>query len=508
MKETVSIATKPLVYQTFRYINNKAHYALAEYVDNSIASFQKHIDILKPINPNGKVTVKIEISDDFIRISDNAFGIEKECYSRAFELAAIPLDAKGLNEFGMGMKVSSIWFSNYWTVVSTAYGENVKKTFAFDLEDVVNGEKTMVDVDEEPCDESEHYTIVTLKKLSTNRPKQLATLKKHLTSIYTSFLREGILDLYINNEPQKFQELKVLKAPYYRNGSDNICWKKEIGFEAPKPNGDVYRVKGFVALLETMSTSENNGFLLFRRGRTIGTSGEDKYRPKALCGDVGSPRYKRVFGELEIEGFDVSFTKNSFNEDDQFQEFINCLADDLKRDKNFDIFGQAQYYTKPVEISKKSLPTISKSLSEKVNQHIEITTTPIVPPVQSAPAKPQQINIFTGVAEENKVITNTNATITIDGLHFNLRFQFIDDDKQQGLYSLKMEDEQHYVSDIYINGQYFKRFSELLNNEEWKNSLLNIVQTLIAAELKMNSNGNATQAKAFRDLFNNFLGKI
>lgn len=43
----VSIATKPLVYSAFRYIENKVWNALAEYVDNAVQSFKDHIDILK-----------------------------------------------------------------------------------------------------------------------------------------------------------------------------------------------------------------------------------------------------------------------------------------------------------------------------------------------------------------------------------------------------------------------------------------------------------------------------
>lgn len=108
----VSIATKPLVYSAFRYIENKVWNALAEYVDNAVQSFKDHIDILKNINPNGKlrVDINIDIEQDIITITDNAFGITNENYDRAFELANIPLDRKGLNEFGMGMKVSSIWW--------------------------------------------------------------------------------------------------------------------------------------------------------------------------------------------------------------------------------------------------------------------------------------------------------------------------------------------------------------------------------------------------------------
>ena len=46
------------------------------------------------------------------------------------------------------------------------------------------------------------------------------------------------------------------------------------------------------------------------------------------------PQYKRIFGELHLEGFDVSFTKNSFQEDDDFSQFIELLKDDLTREQN------------------------------------------------------------------------------------------------------------------------------------------------------------------------------
>ena len=107
----VSIATKPLVYSTFRYISNHVWHAIGEYVDNSIQSYLDHKDLLQEINPQHKLTVSInfDVEHDVIVIKDNAFGIEESKFDKAFELANIPLDASGLNEFGMGMKVSSIW---------------------------------------------------------------------------------------------------------------------------------------------------------------------------------------------------------------------------------------------------------------------------------------------------------------------------------------------------------------------------------------------------------------
>ena len=220
MNNKVSIATTPLVYQTFRYISNKVWNALAEYVDNSIASFQAHQDLLQKVNPNHKVRVdiNIDVEADCIQICDNAFGIDAFNFNRAFELANIPLDASGLNEFGMGMKVSSIWLSNLWTVETSAFGESVKRRVEFDLEKVIQDEMLDLDVIEEPEIADTHYTIVTLHKLSQNKPgkRQLASIKKHIASIYTKFIRDGLLELYVNGELMEHQPLKILKAPYYK----------------------------------------------------------------------------------------------------------------------------------------------------------------------------------------------------------------------------------------------------------------------------------------------------
>ena len=137
---SVSIATKPQVYQTFRFIDNKVWNALSEYIDNSLSSFldKDNNAILRSINPNGKLTVKIDfdLDNDTIRIEDNAFGIDDAHYERAFQLAELPLDTTNLNEFGMGMKVSSIWLADLWTVETKAYGESVKKIFTFDLKNI------------------------------------------------------------------------------------------------------------------------------------------------------------------------------------------------------------------------------------------------------------------------------------------------------------------------------------------------------------------------------------
>lgn len=503
IKEKVSIATKPLVYQVFRHIANKAHNALAEYVDNSISSFRKHEDILKPIIPNGRVRVDITITDDYIQIKDNAFGIEEENYQRAFELARVPLDATGLNEFGMGMKVSSIWLSNHWVVESKAFGENLKKTFVFDLEEVLETEKTDVDVEEVPANADEHFTLITLTKLSQFRPttRQISGIKKHLCSIYSQFIREGVVDIYVNNELLVYQEPKILNAPHYKNGGESIEWRMNIDYSF----GEKQRVKGFVAILEQMSNAEHNGFLLFRRGRTIGTSSDEKYRPKCLCGDVGSPQYKRIFGELEIEGFDVSFTKNAFNEDEQFQAFIEALRDEIKSDKTIDIFGQAQNYRKaedPKKVEKKVVCTMVQELSKPV----VINT---APPTQiDAETVPSQVELSQVATQEEVLVNPIQKKMMIDGAEYCVEIRFEKIPGSTSFYSISKSPNNHYVIRLHMDNPYFKRYNDLLKDEDSAGPVLHLVQAVFGAELLTNASGYASQAKVFRDKLNSLIGRF
>lgn len=506
IKEKVSIATKPLVYQVFRHISNKAHNALAEYVDNSISSFERHVDILKPLNPNGKLKVEITITDDYIRIEDNAFGIEEENYQRAFELARIPLDATGLNEFGMGMKVSSIWLSNHWTVESKAWGEDLKKTFVFDLEEVLNEEKTIVEVDEIHEDLDKHYTIITLTELSQFKPslRQISGIKKHLSSIYSHFIQDEILDLYVNGDLLAYKEPKILEAPYYKGGSDIIKWKEEINYSFA---GGKQKVKGFIAILDKMSSSESNGFLLFRRGRTIGTSSDEKYRPKILCGEIGSPQYKRIFGELEIDGFDVSFTKNAFNEDEQFQIFIEELQKEIKSENTLDIFGQAQNYKKPEDpkkAEKKAVSAMAQALSKPVVVSATVPPTPSEGLIvdETKEDVPNE-NVELLIAPVNKVMNIGESTYSIE-----IRFEKIAGISKFYSVEKSAENDKNYVVRLFMDNPFFERYNEILKDEECTGPMLHLVQSIVGAELLMNDSGYATYAKAFRNKLNSLIGRF
>lgn len=533
MNDKVSIATKPLVYSAFRYLNHKAWNALAEYVDNSIQSYMDHRALLQHINPNGKLTVKINIdtSEDRIEVIDNAFGIEAVNFERAFELANIPLDASGLNEFGMGMKVSSIWFSDWWTLETTAYGDSYKKKVVFDLNDVSKNERLVLDVDVKPAKATEHYTKLTLRKLAPiNKPagRTISAIKKHLTSIYIKFIREGVLDLYVNDELLVPTHPKVLKAPYHKtpNGSQ-IEWKHEVNFEAPKyVNGEHvgnYIAKGFIGVLETMSEIDS-GILLFRRGRVIGSSYDEKYKPKLLSGNSGSPRSKRIFGELELDGFNVSFNKSAFVEDEDFYAFLEMLKEDITSRRDLDIFGQAEHYRKPS--SPNDRKKIAANISTALNKSplITITENDIVSTSKNAYISEELKNQQTSPKEIDSLLYNKSESVQsanvpkagfeditrqldLLGKQYTLIIgsQF---DLPDGIYSFRSLSERVFRSDLNLENPFFERFNKTFSSGEGVDSVLSFITTMLTTEISLMERRDYKSGKSFRDLFNQYFGKL
>ena len=383
--ERVSIALKPSVYSTFRNLNNTVSNTLGEYVDNAVQSYLNHKNEL--YNTDGadyklRVSISIDWEQRCIIICDNAAGIDASNYERAFEPAHIPLDDTGLNEFGMGMKTASVWLANKWSVRTKALGEDVERFISFDLEKVTTEEREDLIVEEQPKSKESHYTEIILTDLSTNAPKpmQMDKLKKHLSSIYRYFLRSGEIEISVNDTLLEAPNYNILKAPFYKTPEgESILWRKEIDFEI-----DHYKAKGFIAILDKIQNGAN-GLVLMRRGRVIVGGGDERYFPPVIFGQSGSFRYRRLFGELELDGFEVSFNKNGFREEEELYLLMEGIRDELKasdpnllsQTDNYRQRGKEQYksISKAIkkDLEKKSKPKLLSRQVSAVETHVNNT---------------------------------------------------------------------------------------------------------------------------------------
>ncbi len=323
--ETIFIRPKVALYGAFSRLNYTPWYALAEFVDNSIQSFRAHRGGLRLSRGKAPLlTVHLEVEDDRIKISDDAAGIYTDEFPRAFSPAERPNDTSGLSEFGLGMKAAACWFASRWTLTTSALGEGVERTVRFDIPAIVKEGMEELEVEAKPVARGVHYTHILLEDLLV-RPKgrTIGKMKTHLASIYRRYLADGSASIVYNGDELSFPEPSILKASFFKDAEGpSKKWLKKFEVNLDKR----HRVWGWAALRAKASVAEA-GFAVFRRDRLILGSVDSSYRPEAIFGKSNSYTYQRLFGELNVEGFQVSHTKDGL----QWGEYEERLLNELGR---------------------------------------------------------------------------------------------------------------------------------------------------------------------------------
>ena len=398
----VNIRPGVSVLAVLRHLNYKPWYALAEFVDNSVESFSRHRDRIRAQEGediNLVVSIDIDASSPArISIRDNAAGISESEFGRAFRPAAPPPDRTGLAEFGMGMKSAACWFASRWHVRTSVLGEPIVRTVRFDITNIVNDEIEELDIQESPENADHHYTEVVLEDifhLPVNRT--VAKIKEHLTDIYRVFIRKGELQLKFNGEYLSYQQPNILNAPYFQEKEGEArLWKKEIKFDL----GAGLSVSGFAAIREKGNTAKA-GFSLFRRGRVIEGSGDEGYRPEYIFRRSNSYTYQRLFGELHLDGFDVSHTKDGFRWDENEQPFLELLREHLDSDE-LPLLKQAEGY-RALVAREKILATAEKVVNNTARV-IQERLPVILPTISESPLvdTPQEEKPHTGTLARKK----------------------------------------------------------------------------------------------------------
>jgi hypothetical protein len=327
----VTLPIRPQVgmYGAFSRLNYKAWYAIAEFVDNAIQSFLSNKSKLaKADGNNGRLLISIEVAQDRVTVSDNAAGIARNDLGRAFTPAEPPPNASGLSEFGLGMKAAACWFAQRWIVRTKALGEKVERTISFDVQKIVeNGIEELRPASRPVTNTSSHYTSIVLEQLNVRpQTRTIKKMKEHLASMYRAFLRDGDVEIRFNGESLAFEEPEILHAPPFKTPSKApIEWRKNITVKLDNQ----HRITGWAGLREKGSVSEA-GFAVFRRNRLIQGSYDETYRPEQIFGKPNSFTYQRLTGELHVEGFRVSHTKDGL----QWDEWEDLIIDELSKELN------------------------------------------------------------------------------------------------------------------------------------------------------------------------------
>ncbi|GAC1370636.1 MAG: hypothetical protein NVS3B3_03530 [Aquirhabdus sp.] len=415
---TGSIEIRPEVtmLSVLRHLNYKPWFALAEFIDNSLQSYLSNQKALEEINGGHfllEVDIRIETNGTgCIVVTDNAAGISASDFPRAFRAAQIPADRSGLSEFGMGMKSAACWFAERWSVRTKAINETLERTIHFDIRQIVDNKiESLKTEHREINNPSAHYTVVTMHDVHhIPQGRTLGKIKEHLASIYRVFLRDKRMILRFNGEELTYITAPILSAirytapwvPAQDSNAEPLIWRKEINLDFGKGQ----KVTGFAAL-RAIGSTPLAGFALFRRNRLIEGSHDETYRPSIIFKQTNSYPYQRLFGELHVEGFEVSHTKDGFRWEEYEDIFLDCLKDELDAEP-LNLLAQAENYR--ALPSKRSIETIATVATSSVAEYIEKDVAPLLVEAQNNPVEspplPQTLPASELQASEKSVVVN------------------------------------------------------------------------------------------------------
>jgi len=323
----------------FPNMNYRPWYALGEFVDNSIQSYLDHKDELRELHG---LEYRLRINITYVSgerpeilVEDNAAGIYERDIERAFTPAVRPFDRSGISQFGIGMKSAAAWYSNFYTVTTTALGETIRRQVTLDIAEIVSKEIEELPVIEEIAMPEEHGTRIVMRDLHQGIPvgRTRSKIIEYLSSIYRDFVKSGEMVLSINETPIAFNHPKILKAPYWPTekgpipGAESRHWKMPIDItledswsddKSPNRPDVAPRIRGWMAILETGATKQSGLALVWKRKVVVGAGSlaegdDDSYKPARIFGASTTFPYQRLFGEIDVSQLQVTTFKDQID---------------------------------------------------------------------------------------------------------------------------------------------------------------------------------------------------
>lgn len=289
-------------------------HAIAEFVDNSTQSFFNNRDILESLSQPDqrplKITIEYSRSEDFLSITDNAMGMSLEDLRLALLVAHPPTNTLGRSKYGMGLKTAASWMGDVWSIETKKYGEGNKYFVRAEVDQIAagNGELFLDTIPNQTLED--HFTIIRITHHNRHfYTRTLSKIKDHLSSMYREDFRNGILTLIWQGETLSWKEVDLLEdrtgKPYRKSFDFKVPSETLAGVPTEKS------VDGWVGILKEGSRSKA-GFSILHSGRVI-KGWPDAWRPESLYGQIQGSNdlvNQRLVGEINLDAFDVSHTKD------------------------------------------------------------------------------------------------------------------------------------------------------------------------------------------------------
>jgi len=327
--ENLNLTFTANIAESYKRLSYKLWYALAEYIDNSTQAYSDNREELsKQLVIDGETLyVNIQyyrgnsLEEDYFEILDNSIGMDEDVLRRAFNTGQRPEINTGRSKYGLGLKTSSFWLGDKWSVTTTRLGNNKEYSIIVDIEKIQNGNISL-DIIEREVEPETHYTNIRIWDLHRRFiGRTLSKVKSYLSSIYRYDLISEKVEIKWMDSFLVWKNLDDLLVEDFEGEPT----KKEFDFVI-----DDKTVKGWAGVLNRGDRGQA-GFALIQSDRVINTN----YRPSEIFGEQEGGRNdlvnQRLIGEIFIDGFDVSHTKDQILwSGEQEEELESRLKEEVK----------------------------------------------------------------------------------------------------------------------------------------------------------------------------------
>lgn len=431
-KSAITVSTQPPqgIFSFFKKLSYTFQNAIAELVDNSVASFRdnKHIK-------DKSITLLFDAENKRVIIRDTAGGIAPNKWNNVIRLMESDIEKSkrlGLNEFGMGLKTSGFWLGDKITVISKHKSEESGRKVVMDISKHELDQNINVIVSDDylksPFFIKDTGTVIVIA--GVEKAMAASFLKNEVVNFFSSKYRNDISDglqirMILNEKIKESQYLDLAK--WYKNDdkdasySRTLSWtsgdalsyktpeifnseKRNINFEI-NHNGNIYIADGWIANKKDGTRSENVGFALMRRGTVI----IDQYAPKDLFGAANSFEMLRMFGELNFSpNIPVTQAKDKFDWADGLEEkIINAI----QKDRGFLEIKKLSTVArsgKPTKLTKKDIQAQEEEVINTFNMNESVLHISSVVPTKSQKADENTLVFVINTHEGGKVTVVSN----------------------------------------------------------------------------------------------------
>jgi len=328
---SIELVVGPEAITNYRRLPYKPWYAIAELVDNSSQNFFNNQEVLTEAYEEDskrqkrevqfEVRVDYEKDNDLLRVWDNAMGMDLEELQNALTVARPPENPNGRSKYGMGLKTSACWLGNNWTIKTKKLGETKEHIVKIDVTKLATGDLSL-DLKSNAKPAEDHYTVVTISNLNRQfQGRTLTKIRQYLSSIYRHDLKTDTMKLEWRGEELDWEDEDISNFVTAETGKP---FKKDLDFEV-----DGKSVTGWAGVLKKGGRGKA-GFAVLYYGRVIRGQPENAWRPQLIFKDASNDLInQRLTGELHLDEFEVSHTKDDIAWENNQEEEIESKLKEL-----------------------------------------------------------------------------------------------------------------------------------------------------------------------------------